>query len=280
MSAEIRENYVLAALDMDGTLLNTAHETTAYTRNAICKAAAAGKITVLSTGRCLSELRDHLRALPGIQYVICENGACVYDIEREKAIRQISISPEDIEFVLETARRFDVTRQFFMNNQSYIECIDENTLKRHNIYDFVSVFRTGSIYVKDLLECYRQEGGSIEKINIYFATEADRERFCGLLTDRNLLLAHSIGIGLEISPKDATKARGLEILCRYLNLPLSQVMAVGDGGNDVDIMRVAGLSVAMGNAIEEILALADVVTEDCNHDGAAKAIERYVMREA
>ena len=61
MSAEIRENYVLAALDMDGTLLNTAHETTAYTRNAICKAAAAGKITVLSTGRCLSELRDHLR---------------------------------------------------------------------------------------------------------------------------------------------------------------------------------------------------------------------------
>ena len=67
--------YALAALDMDGTLLNRRHETSEYTRAVLRHAAEAGKVIALCTGRCLSEIRAHLRANPGIGYVIGKTGA-------------------------------------------------------------------------------------------------------------------------------------------------------------------------------------------------------------
>lgn len=270
-------DYALVALDMDGTLLNSDHQTTPYTRNVIRKAADSGKIAAISTGRCLSELREHIQTISGISYVICENGACVYDVYADAKIRQISIPQEEIEYVISLALNYDVTRQFFMDNQSYIQCDDEEGLKRYHVYDYASVFRAGSVYVEDMFEHYFQHRGSVEKINLYFASEQDREAFCVQMAGRDVLLAHSIGIGIEVSPSDATKARGLETLCNHLDLPLAASMAIGDAGNDVDIMKVAGLSVAMGNAIAEIAEIADVMTDDCDNDGAAKAIEKYMM---
>ena len=92
-------------------------------------------------------------------------------------------------------------------------------------------------------------------------------------------MSDSLGVGYEISPPDATKALGLEALCRYLGIPVERVMAVGDGANDVDLMRAAGFSVAMGNAVEEVRALADAVTDDNDHEGAGKAVLRYMLGE-
>lgn len=270
-------HYALVALDMDGTLLNSEHETTAYTRDIIHQAACAGKIAALSTGRCLSELKEHMEILPDIRYIICENGACVYDTEEKSEIRHVSFSRDEIEFVLNAAKDFDATRQCFIDNQSILECRDEEDLKRHKIYDFVGVFRKGSMFVDDVRDYYYGHEGSVEKINVYFSNDDDRRSFVRKLEGHGLLAADSIGIGIEISPADATKARGLEALCEHLQLSLDESIAVGDGGNDVDIMKTAGLSVAMGNAIDEILEIADVVTEDCDHDGAAKAIARYMM---
>jgi len=57
------------------------------------------------------------------------------------------------------------------------------------------------------------------------------------------------------------------------------VMAVGDGANDVELMRVAGFSVAMGNAVEEVRRCADALTDDCDHDGAGKAVLKYMLGE-
>ena len=56
-------------------------------------------------------------------------------------------------------------------------------------------------------------------------------------------------------------------------------MAVGDGNNDIELMRAAGFSVAMGNAVAPVRQVADAVTEDCDHDGAAKAVLRYMLGE-
>ena len=53
-------------------------------------------------------------------------------------------------------------------------------------------------------------------------------------------------------------------------------MALGDGGNDITMLQMAGLGVAMGNATDEVLAAADAVTADCDHDGVAEAIETYL----
>ena len=119
----------------------------------------------------------------------------------------------------------------------------------------------------------------MEKINLYFASEEEKELFREDAGELDLYISDSLGIGYEISPRDAAKALGLEALCRLLGIPVARSMAVGDGANDVELMQAAGFSVAMGNAVEAVLRAADAVTEDCDHDGAARAVLRYMLGE-
>ena len=74
-----------------------------------------------------------------------------------------------------------------------------------------------------------------------------------------------------------TKGSGLLALAAHLGLRREQTMAVGDSGNDRAMVEAAGLGVAMGNATDDIKEIADATTDDNNHDGVAKAIEKYAL---
>lgn len=274
-----KKNYAIAALDMDGTLLNSHHETTPYTREVIRRAAEAGKVVALSTGRCMSELKDHVRQLDAIRYIICENGACIYDAKKMESIRTIPIPEEEVEFLLGVMERYDAVPQMFIENQSCLGVAFEKDLAPYHMAYFRSVFEAGSIFEADLFDLWRKKRSSVEKINLYMKNVEERAMFYKELEGHPLVAADSIGIGVEISAAGVDKGCGLKMLCEHLNVPLAQSMAVGDGGNDIEIIRTAGLGVAMGNAIDEIKALADVITDDNDHDGAAKAIEKYMLSE-
>lgn len=271
--------YRLAALDMDGTLLNSDHETTPYTRAVIERAAAAGKIVALSTGRALSELWAHLRAIPGIAYVIGESGACVYDVGRAQILRRITLDDGDVDAIYTAVEDMDVTVQCFIDDQSYMTGESDAAMAAHHLTDFAPAFRAGSVFIDDAAALCRKSKGRVSKVNLYFASARERDRYPERIRGLNVAVKESVGIGWEISPPEADKAKGLYFLCDHLGLSPREVMAVGDGGNDLDIMGAAGLSVAMGNAIDAVKAMADALTDDCDHDGAAKAIERYMLAE-
>lgn len=271
------ERYALVALDMDGTLLNTNHTTTPYTREVLAHAAKAGRITALATGRCLSELKEHLPKFESVRYVINENGASIYDNLTKECISRTSIPHEAIEFIMDLCEKNDMIGQFFIEDQSYIRWHEEEDLTPYHIEDFRSVFVAGSVFKPDLFEDYRAHHRPVDKVNLYFRTVEERARIRRLLAPTELVIADSIGLGLEMSAPNVTKASGLIRLCEILNVPLNKTIAIGDAANDVEIIQAAGLGIAMGNAIPEIKALAGAVTEDCDHDGAAKAILRYLL---
>ena len=83
---------------------------------------------------------------------------------------------------------------------------------------------------------------------------------------------------MEITHPEAHKGRGLEAACRILNIPEEATMALGDSGNDIAMLRRAGLGVAMGNAPDFVKAAADVISDRYDEDGAAKAIERWALK--
>ena len=269
--------YMLVALDMDGTLLNTAHETTPRTREALRRAAAAGRLVALSTGRCMSELRQYLADMPEIGYIIGENGAFIYDVARRKVIHRLTITDAEVARVFAAGQDLEAVRQCFIDGQSYIQTTADEALRRSHIDGFAGVFRSCSRVEPDLAGLCRAHAGDVSKVNLYFAGGASRRAFLNRIRGGRVGLSDSIGIGVEISPREATKASGLQVLCAYLGIPVEQAMAVGDGGNDLEIMGAAGFSVAMGNAIDAVRALAHAVTADCDHDGAALAIERYML---
>ena len=82
---------------------------------------------------------------------------------------------------------------------------------------------------------------------------------------------------MEITHPDATKGQTLKILCDLLQIPMEAVMALGDSGNDITMLRQAGLGVAMGNAPDFVKRAAGVCTDSNEADGAAKAIEQYAI---
>ena len=90
-------------------------------------------------------------------------------------------------------------------------------------------------------------------------------------------MAVSASGNMEITGESVNKGTGLKLLCGHLGLPLSQTAAVGDGENDRELLRLAGLAVAMENASASIRAAAAVTVPDCDHDGAAVAMERYML---
>lgn len=274
-----RSGYALAALDMDGTLLNTDHETTAFTRAALRRVADAGGVLALCTGRCLSELTEHLRALPGIAYAICENGGSLYDVAADRVLFQRTIPADVAERVLAITEDFDMVVQCFYGERSHLKTMDPEDLRRCHVLDYLAVFRQGSVEAPDIAARWRRSGLPMEKINLYFQSGEDRALFLERLGDAGLSVTGSLGIGLELSPPEATKALGIRALCDHLGLPVARAMAVGDGHNDIDMMRGAGFSVAMGNAAPEVLAAADAVTDDCDRDGCAKALLKYMLGE-
>ncbi len=271
-------DYLLAALDMDGTLLNTDHAFTPYTVAALTRAAEAGKVIALCTGRCLSELWRHFETVPAVGYAISENGGCLYDVKAGKVLSQLTIAPDRAMAILEKLRGYDACVQCFMNGQSYIESAGGEALKPYHVYDFAPVFEEGSVFVAGVLALAREKG-HVEKIDVYFADPGDKAAFWREIADRDLFIADSLGYGCEISPREATKSGGLIRLCEHLGIDLSRSLAIGDGGNDLDLMRAAGMSIAMGNADPRVLAAADATTEDCDHDGAARAVLRYMLGE-
>ena len=270
----------LIAMDMDGTLLNGAHETTSYTRDVLRRAASAGIALALCTGRCLSELKEHLENLPMVRYVVAENGGCLYDVKARRIVRQIALAPETTEAALCALQSYDVILQAFLRNQSYMQCRSDQDLTPWHIQDFLPVFRSGSVFVDDLAARCLAEPGAVEKINAYFTSDQEKERFRRESDGFAARRMDSIGVGFELSPLEASKGAGLNALCAHLGISPANAMAIGDGDNDVDMMRAAGIAVAMGNAIGAVKRLSAAVTDDCDHDGAAKAIERLALGEA
>ena len=121
-------------------------------------------------------------------------------------------------------------------------------------------------------------GLSFEKVNLLGLTPALWQELAPVAQALPLSCVWSSPRSMEVTDREATKARGLETACRLLGVDMGQVMAIGDSGNDISSLRAAGLGVAMGNAPEEVLAAADVVTGTNVQDGAAQAIERYILR--
>ena len=82
---------------------------------------------------------------------------------------------------------------------------------------------------------------------------------------------------INVVAPGVSKGKALEALATFLGIPLSEVMAIGDGANDITLLSSAGLAIAMGNAPEELKAVADYVTLDGDHNGVAAAINKFLV---
>ena len=133
--------------------------------------------------------------------------------------------------------------------------------------------------VPDLTALCREERLCFDKVNLPYLPTERRAEVEAALSALPLSFAWSSPRSIEITHREATKAQGLLRVCSLLGVDSARTLAIGDSGNDIPMLRAAGLGVAMGNAPQEVRDAAGAVTLSNAEDGAAAAVERYVLKE-
>lgn len=270
--------YQLIAFDMDGTLLDSQKRISESSRRAVQRAAEAGKTVILNTGRDLAELEDYLGELPQVRYVNCVSGALVYDLKEKKVIGSRLLDCSLVRQLLALAAE-EGAMPHILGMGSVVQRDQWERMEEFGMGVYKEMFRRVAKKWDDLPAWYTENPFEAAKVNIYHRDPRSRLRTEERIRHRGLpvAVAEAETTSLEISAQGVDKGTGLECLCRYLGLPMSQTMVVGDAANDLEALKKAGLAVAMGNAAEEIKAAAHVVVADCDHGGCAQAVEQYLL---
>lgn len=281
--------YELIALDMDGTLLDSGQRITPRAKAAVGEILAHGKQVVFATGRCRPQLEEYLECFPKMRYLICENGACVCDLKTGEDLFRRALPQQQVLHVMEAVEKEDVLAAFFIGNRSFMDRRTFLRMEEFGLESYRAVFAKSAVWVEDLFSFYRDRPLEVEKIALFFPSGNlnardglhRRAQACARVQERihslPVTMAVSASGNMEITGEGVNKGTGLKLLCGHLGLPLSQTAAVGDGENDRELLRLAGLAVAMENASASIRVAAAVTVPDCDHDGAAVAMERYML---
>lgn len=272
--------YRVIALDMDGTVLDDGKRMSERTKAAIHRAIAAGKEVIFCTGRSYAEMEEILEEFPDMHYLCGESGAMLYDLQKKRPVRVISIPLEVRRKLWKIVQGREIMPQLFSEGRAIINASQLYQMERFQMGVYQKAYEKVSTLVEDVIQT-SLEVANAEKINLYHISPAQREETFRLLNAENLALTivYSEISSLECSPLGLSKASGLQAVCDVLGISLDQVVMVGDADNDLEALKAAGLAVAMGNANERVKAICDVQVADNNHDGCAEAIERYFLRE-
>lgn len=269
--------YQLLALDMDGTALSSDKTITPRTEEAIHRALAAGKEVLFATGRAPAEMREHLKSFPDMHYVICLSGATVMDLWGKEDLSVVRFSRETAEKIFAVGSGYDILCAIYAGENVYVERRHMGNQSYFGCECFARLYEQSAHWVENIEDVLREHGDDIRKINFYFHSPQEYAAAEEGLKSLPVTYASGIPNNYEISPDGVDKGVGLTALCESLKIPLEQAIAVGDEGNDLAMIRCAGLGVAMGNATQVVKDAAKAVTADCDHDGVAEVIERYLM---
>ena len=135
--------------------------------------------------------------------------------------------------------------------------------------------------VEDVMALFEERKAPTDKVHALFRTKEEREKAWQEVEKEvpDIEITGALSNNIEVNAKGVNKGRGLLILGELLGIRREEIMAVGDGSNDIAMLREAGLGVAMENATDEVKAAADAITLSNDREGAAAAIEKYVLRD-
>lgn len=270
--------YKLIAFDMDGTLLDSEKKITPKTVKAIKKATDEGKIVILNTGRCPAELEEYYDILPTVRYLNCLSGALVYDLKEDQAIYTKSLKTDEIKTLIEIGKKND-EMVHLMSIPSIVEKDKVPHMEKYGMGVYQPMYERVTTKVDDIYDYFMKDPFQVEKLNIYHKTPEERDETRQAIIDNHLELEmkNAESTGLEMNSKGVNKGTGLKELCQHLGISIEETIVVGDADNDKEALEVAGLSIAMDNALDSVKDMCDVIVSDNDHDGCAEAITKYLL---
>lgn len=263
----------LIVCDLDGTLLNSNHQMSQRSETALKAAIDRGVQVVIATGKTFVSAEAIIRRLnlttPGIYnqgLVICEpDGTISYQRTLDSALarrvwrfgeqRGFSLAAYSGTRIMVRALNAEICQLAHKYHEPTPEAVED-------IHEYV-----GTISIHKLLVI---TDGEVERIDVL------RKQLEGQMNGDGQVI-QALPDMVEIIPPGASKAEALDVLLARLEIAPEQVMALGDGENDIPMLRMAGIGVAMGNAQQMVRDAADYITGTNDADGVADAVEQFVL---
>ncbi len=261
----------LVVSDIDGTLVNHAKVLTPRSRAAIAALAERGIGFTVTTARPPVGLRPIFALLGLAVPAAAINGGVVVDADL-KVIEEKLLAPEVARRAVRLLREQGLDPWLFTDAAWYIR----DPAGPYVGLETRTIAQEPTVVADFAPELY-------DRVLKVIGAEEDHAHLAGC----EALLRRELGDGaiatrsqpyyLDVTNPQAHKGEAVRSLSRAFGVPVSAILTIGDGTNDIPMLEAAGFSVAMGNGTAEVKAAADVVTDDCENDGFAKAIELYVL---
>ena len=266
--------YKLLALDLDGTLTDNKKQVSQVNKEAIQKAQAKGVRIILASGRPVIGIRriaDELDLWNAGGYILAYNGGHIIDCKTGKDLVKKTIPMEYVHEICEVNRHYDVHPLCYNEIGVICENDTDQYVKKEGYNNSIPVIKVDSLE--------SQITKPVVKFMVVGAPDELQEAFGHLQNRLNgkLNLFFSEPYFMEITPPGIEKASALAALLSILSVSRDELIACGDGLNDIPMLEYAGLSAAMGNAYDETKKAADYIAASNEENGVAEVIQKYIL---
>lgn len=258
----------IAFFDIDGTLIG--HDGTSLvmpesTRIAVKKFRENGNLAFICSGRqirfILQQFGDNM-----FDGYISGNGSHI--MFKGKDIYERNISYDMLVSLKDSFDELGVSCSFNSGYKGYSHNMDNERMKRYN-----SQFN-GEPY---LIKQWDIDNINVSSLDIFYKDESVLKKCIEYFKESLIFNSHGADMSADVSLKNWGKADAIEYIIDYLNIPIDNTYAFGDGHNDIEMLKRVSTGVAMGNSVDELKEVANYITSDIFHDGIQKAMERYKL---
>ena len=276
--------------DIDGTLFNSEGKVPVSTKKALKMAQAKGHEVFINTGRCRPIIPLELLKL-GFDGLVCGTGG--YIEYKDKLIFERSFNEEQTNRVLDYSIKYDIP--IIMSTST--ECVASTT----DTAKYIVLLTNGAFKLEDFKSAEDLNKSPLLQSMQPFIIDDDKKNYFKnhprvsdfifiespfTVEEWNEKIGDDINVGKasfkvpdeysgEITLAASTKSTGIEELLKYLGADMKDSIGVGDGYNDIDMLRGVHLSIAMGNSPDDVKKIADYVTDDINEDGVFNALKHF-----
>lgn len=276
------QNIKMIGLDLDGTLLNEKKELTARTKQALERAIDSGVQVVIATGRPMTGIPKELLQISGMKYIITSNGGRILDLDTGKVLFEHPVPHGKAEQILKITQEYETLNEIYFDGQGFVQKKELGQIqlyvKNKAMQEYIVNTRCP---IDDIWEKMNlMQGKGLDKVHAIFARiEEMEEARVRVEALGDVVCSSSLGNNIEMNAPGVDKGEGLLKLGALLGISREEIMACGDGENDLAMIQKAGVGVAMANAVKAVRDAADYVTASNQEEGVARAIERIVLGE-
>ena len=284
--------YKLAAIDLDGTMLNQYGIVTQRTKQAIERAQQRGIEVIIASGRPMDSIKAIAEEIKSEKYFISGNGAIIYDIQNDEIIYENTLKKQKTLDIIKICEENSIYYNIYTEKEIIAKNLQCNVLYYHkenlnkeeknkthiniveNIYDYIvdrdekvvkiTICDNNQVIFNSIMRKLKE----IEEIEVLEVSHMSRK----------VIRQGSVEVPIEyfyteISAQNVDKWNAIEFLKEKMQIKTEEIVAIGDNVNDKKMIENAGLGIAMGESTPVIKNVANQITGSNNEDGVAQALE-------